>query len=75
MQKISQQYNFLPFSPGLISSTVSCNRPYSCPLFKTRKAYTDMGVLVFMTLQRSLYHVVRSVSCVPHIRKVTGVTS
>ena len=65
MQKISQQYNFLPFSPGLISSTVSCNRPYSCSLFKTRKAYAHLGVLVFMNLQCSLCRVVRSVPVCP----------
>jgi len=26
--------NFLPFSPGFISTTVLFNEPYSCPLFK-----------------------------------------
>ena len=41
------------------------NRPYSCPLFKTYKAYAGLGVLIFINLQCSLNRVVRSVPVCP----------
>jgi hypothetical protein len=65
-----QNINFLPFSPGFISTTVLCNEPYSCPLFKiclTRGVRVYIPAMLFEPLFKLL-------SLKSDIHKVANVT-
>jgi hypothetical protein len=59
MWKISQQFNILLLLQDIIIFMVVGRGPYSCLLFEMYSAYADLGLLVLIYLQCSLYLVFR----------------